>query len=289
MIIDVHTHIGRSGRKRTGSLTPTELVLKMDGWGVAKSCVLPLADCPEGWYLRSTTEDVLRGCNLFPDRLIPFCLIDPRFGDNSPNTDFSGLLAEYKERGCKGVGEMVAHLDFDDPRVVNLCRQAGEAGFPVLFHLCVTGGRDYGLMADDEFTQLESVLQQVPGTTFIGHGPHFWARILVDVPEDEREPDGPTVREGALPRLMARYPNLYGDLSAGSGYNGITRNPEYGLEFLDRFQDKLLFGSDMIRRDLTEEHLPMITYIQRVHDEGKLADAAFHKIVCSNITELLGL
>ena len=31
--------------------------------------------------------------------------------------------------------------------------------------------------------------------------------------------------------LLRKYPNLYGDLSAGSGYNAITRDPAFGDAF----------------------------------------------------------
>jgi hypothetical protein len=37
---------------------------------------------------------------------------------------------------------------------------------------------------------------------------------------------------------------MYGDLSAGSGQNSMTRDEEQARGFLDRHQDKLLYGSD---------------------------------------------
>jgi predicted TIM-barrel fold metal-dependent hydrolase len=37
---------------------------------------------------------------------------------------------------------------------------------------------------------------------------------------------------------------MYGDLSAGSGRNSMTRDEEHAKAFLMRHQDKLLFGSD---------------------------------------------
>jgi len=37
---------------------------------------------------------------------------------------------------------------------------------------------------------------------------------------------------------------MYGDHSAGSGLNFLTRDPEQAAAFLARHQDKLLFGSD---------------------------------------------
>jgi hypothetical protein len=63
VLIDIHTHIGRVGPRRSDTLSPEQLVAKMDAWGIDRACVLPLADCPEGWYLHNTTDDVLRACS----------------------------------------------------------------------------------------------------------------------------------------------------------------------------------------------------------------------------------
>lgn len=129
MIIDVHAHIGRVGRRRSDTLSAEQLVAKMDAWGIERACVLPLSNSPEGWYLGNSTDQIIAACERFPDRLIPFCLIDPRFGDNSPTTDFRDLLAEYVERGCRGLGELGPDIHFDNPKCLNLYHQAGEAAW----------------------------------------------------------------------------------------------------------------------------------------------------------------
>ena len=84
MLIDVHAHIGRLGTERSEALDVNDLVNKMDAWGIDKSCVHCLSEHPEAHYLESDTEDVIAACSKYPDRLLPFCLIDPRFGLNSP-------------------------------------------------------------------------------------------------------------------------------------------------------------------------------------------------------------
>ncbi|MCH5373362.1 MAG: amidohydrolase, partial [Planctomycetes bacterium] len=48
-------------------------------------------------------------------------------------------------------------------------------------------------------------------------------------------------------RLMEKYPNIYGDMSAGSGNNAIARDAEFGREFLIRRQDRLMFGTDYLQ------------------------------------------
>ena len=57
-------------------------------------------------------------------------------------------------------------------------------------------------------------------------------------------PAGPIVRGGITDRLLSDYPNLYGDLSANSGNNMLSRDDAFTREFLRRHQDKLMFGSD---------------------------------------------
>ena len=111
MLIDVHGHIGRILPDRREFIDVTNLIAKMDAWGIDKTCVLPLSEHPEGAYLECNTEDVITACSHYPARLIPFCLIDPRYG-NKLDMDFSHLLEEYTERGCKGLGEFQDKLMF---------------------------------------------------------------------------------------------------------------------------------------------------------------------------------
>jgi hypothetical protein len=42
---------------------------------------------------------------------------------------------------------------------------------------------------------------------------------------------------------------MYGDLSAGSGLNALTRDEEFTRDFLARHREKLVFGSDCNDRE----------------------------------------
>jgi len=44
--------------------------------------------------------------------------------------------------------------------------------------------------------------------------------------------------------LLSDYPNMFGDCSAGSGLNALTRDEDFTPAFLERHQNKLVFGSD---------------------------------------------
>ena len=77
--------------------------------------------------------------------------------------------------------------------------------------------------------------------------PGWWASISGDCKSLGSYPKGPVTPGGAIDRLMERYPNIYGDLSAGSGANSISRDKEFGRGFLVRRQDRLMFGTDYLQ------------------------------------------
>ena len=62
MLIDVHGHIGRILPDRGEFIDVTNLIAKMDAWGVEKTCILPLSETPEDAYLECNTEDVIAAC-----------------------------------------------------------------------------------------------------------------------------------------------------------------------------------------------------------------------------------
>lgn len=289
MIIDVHGHIGRILPDRREFVDVTNLIAKMDAWGIDKTCVLPLSEHPEGAYLECNTEDVITACSKYPDRLIPFCLIDPRYG-NSPDMDFSRLLEEYAARGCRGLGELLPKMDFDAPLCLNLYRQAGKYRLPVLFDM-QDRPHGYGLRDDFGLPKLEHALKTCPDTIFIGHGPTFWAEISGAVPADKRSgyPEGLVQPGGAVPRLMRQYKNLCADTSAGSGHNALTRDPSFGIEFLDEFQDRILFGTDSCARSDVNGMNRNAAFLKDLRVNKKLSAAALDKIEYRNALRILNL
>ncbi len=54
---------------------------------------------------------------------------------------------------------------------------------------------------------------------------------------------------GLTDRYLSDYPNMFGDLSAGSGLNALTRDEGFARDFLTRHQDKLVYGSDCSEHD----------------------------------------
>ena len=68
--------------------------------------------------------------------------------------------------------------------------------------------------------------------------------MSADYHNEAAYPSGPIARGGITDKLLSDYPNLFGDCSANSGNNALSRDPSFTADFLKRHQDKLLFGSD---------------------------------------------
>ncbi|MCM8820507.1 MAG: amidohydrolase family protein [Candidatus Omnitrophica bacterium] len=285
MLIDIHTHIITTWGEEP--FTEEHLIKRMEELGIDKFVILPIIG-PEGSYLYFGPEDVIKVYKRYPDRVIPFCNIDPRSGSNSPDTDFSFLIDRYKKAGCRGVGEITANMYIDDPKCINLFRQCGKAGLPVLFHLYNKIGGSYGLVDDIYLPRLEKVLKKCPETIFIGHAMSFWSEISADVSENTRGkyPKGPVKAPGRLQKLLKKYPNLYGDLSAGSGFNAITRDVTYGYKFLREFHKKLLFGTDICH---IGQEASIVDYFRQIKQQGILTDEEYDNITYKNAERILKL
>lgn len=277
-MIDFHMHIGRLFYSERKSLTPSYLLKLMDEHGIEKAVLLPIEN-PEETDYYITTDYVLRVCKRFPDRFIPFCNIDPRRRNSDTSTDFYGMLKQYKERGCKGFGEVLPGLYVDDPRLQMIYEACGKLDMPIAFHLDALRSVD-----EKGLPRFEAMIRKFPDTIFVGHGQHFWAEISSDVQESEFSayPPGPVKRIGAAEHLLATYPNAYADLSAGSGYNAVSRDPEFGKWFLERYHEKLLFGTDICRRG------PIPPMLQLLKNAG-ITEIAYSKITRLNAEKLLHL
>ena len=183
---------------------------------------------------------------------------------------------------------MTTNLTIDDPLMQNLFRCVEAAELPLIFHIAPQVGGYYGMVDDLHLPKLEQSLQKFPKLNFLGHSQAFWSEISADVTEQNRTsyPKGPVVPGGAVPTLMRKYPNMWGDLSAGSGHNAISRDPEFGYRFLNEFQDRLLFGTDLLR---VGQHLPQVEYLKSITEQGHISQEVYEKIAWRNANRLLGL
>ena len=270
-MIDIHTHIGFRMKVDDEPYSPDELLPDMDRYGIEKAVLLPI-ESPEGHWHYVLTEEVLAAANAHPDRFIPFGAVDPRSGNLEPR------IRRLRDLGCVGFGEHKCGVPFDDPRSMTIYQLCGELGMPVLFH----GGGVGGINGDEtHLPRLEKCLQECADTIFIGHAA-FWFSISSDYAGTGGYPQGPIMPVGATDRLMTDYANLYGDLSAMSGWGAIARDPDFGNDFIRRHRDRLLFGTDLLSRG---QELPILG-MREVLD---VPDDIYAAIAHGNAARLLGL
>ncbi len=104
---------------------------------------------------------------------------------------------------------------------------------PILVHFQeVDHFENEGTWATGFATKFEAMLKAHPKTTFIGHADAFWANVSADYRNEAAYPTGPIKRGGVTDKLLGDYANLYGDLSANSGNNAMSRDPEFTADFL---------------------------------------------------------
>ena len=304
MFIDIHAHAYRvkpfpkPWNVDRNFCTAEELIARYDELGIEKGAVLPIVS-PEV-YSPQTNEEVLEMVEKYPDRLFAFCNVDPRMLTNRADAPLDWVLSYYKDKGCKGLGEVMPNLELMDPLVQNLFKCAEKVGLPVTYDGSDQKYGDFGLYDDPGLPQLEHTLQKFPDLKIMGHGPVFWAEIGRLKTTGSRgkiysnthhwmlikPPTGPIEEEGAMVHLMRNYPNLYGDLSDGTPYMALTRDPDFGAKFLTEFQDRLMYGTDMVNN---QHPVDIGDLLVEWRDTGRITETVFNKIARENAIRIYEL
>ena len=236
-IIDIHQHTDYSGRSND-LLIPHQRAM-----GVTKTILLPAGrplsygstyyGFSNGLQAKATGNEV---CYQFakdhPDEFI--------FGANEV-PDMPGAVQEiekYLKLGAPVIGELKFGLDCDSSAMQNIYELAQTYKVPVLMHWQFN-------MYNRGIERFHTMLKKYPKVNFIGHAQTWWA----DIDKNHTDanilyPKGSVTRGGLTDRLLTEYPNMYGDFSAGSGLGSLTRDEDHARGFLERHQNKLLFGSD---------------------------------------------
>ena len=295
MIVDVHAHVYaypkiKSGGAGTPFMSAEDQIAVMDRLGVDKAVILPLnnAECPAE---PQSIGEVLWVCDQYPGRFIPFCNVDPRLPRDPERItadEFEDLLGQYKDLGCKGIGEVVARIPWQSTPMLAMLEAAERLGLVITFHTITEDVNSYGVIDELGLSGLESVMKRFPELVFFGHSPGFWSEISGDVTLADKNgyPNSPVKPGGVLPRLMRECPGLHGDLSAGSGLNALQRDPVHAYEFLHEFQDRLLLGLDFCSVKNDMQHVAWLT---SVRDDGHISNEVYEKIMGANAERLLAL
>ncbi|NIA13464.1 MAG: amidohydrolase family protein [Nitrospiraceae bacterium] len=295
MVIDVHAHVYADPRIKphpgsTTFMSAEDQIAVMERLGVDKAVILPLncAECPAE---TQSIGEVLSICEAYPGRFIPFCEMDPRLPrhpDAIEAAEFEFYLGQYRDLGCKGIGELTARIPWDAHPMLCMLEAAEKVGMIVTFHTITEDVNSYGVIDEVGLPRLESVLKRFPELVMFGHSPGFWSEISGNVTVESKNgyPDAPVTPGGVLPRLMRECPGLHGDLSAGSGLNALQRDPAHAWEFIDEFQDRLLLGLDFCSVDNDMQHVDWLT---AARNDGNISGEAFEKVMWRNADRLMSL
>ncbi len=233
-MIDIHTHVGAVlswSKYLKGWVYSSieDLIDYMDSCNVDIAVLLATPGISKDYRL-ATSEKVLKLAKLYPDRIVPFCVVDPR------SKHALERMKSFIRGGCMGIGELKVQMRIDDERLMEVYAVAEGYDIPVLIH-----------MEDEKYcydiNRLERVLKEYSSVNFIMHGPGWWKHISAEV-TDEVYPSGKVVPEGVVVRILEKYDNVYADISAFSGLNALKRDMDYAKIFLRRFSSRILFGTD---------------------------------------------
>jgi predicted TIM-barrel fold metal-dependent hydrolase len=281
MLIDAHNHPNWHG------MNAKKIIQNMDEQGIDQMWLFSW-EVPEDEYSPAyhkalpptgtgiPLEDVIAVASQAPDRFVLGYMPHPKRPDA-----IDRLKAAVEIHGVRLASELKVRVLFDDPDALRLYRFCGEQKLPITIHLDYPidhGKGDYprpNWWYGGSLDAFERAIVACPDTVFIGHAPGFWAHISGDEKAVlESYPKGAVLPGGRVSQLLRSYPNLYADLSAGSGLTAISRDPVFGRAFLIEFQHRLLFGRDyfdtrlmdfLLSIDLPQEAFDNITYKNAQH------------------------
>lgn len=284
--IDLHMHLSRHPVPRTEQMwvsDPAEMLPHMAELGIEKAVLMSVGE--QAGAPIANNADACAIAQADPVHFAWMCNLDPVEPETIPQR-----LAQYKAQGAIGIGELAINRRLDDPLLETIFAAAGELGLPVTFHMSPKVGYSYGVVDEPGLPLLERALQKFPDTRFLGHSQTFWIEMSGDAPAEPEARNqwgkGPVVPGGRVPELFAKYPNLYGDLSANSAGQAIMRDPAFGLEFLETYADRLFFATDMVNAGMV---FPLGTWLDEQAASGTLSRQAYEKICHENAQRVFGL
>lgn len=287
MKIDIHAHaFPKRGFVRDVFLSVEQQLRANEEQKVEMAVLLPLIHY-EIVQTPQITEDIAEVCRQYPDKFCFFMNLDPRMFFRNPKADYSQIIEHYLEIGAKGVGEMCANLPFNHPLMENMLYYINKYSLPLTIHIAPEQYGYYGIFDDTSLTGFEYALNKFSNIKFLGHSANFWSEISGDE-KHGGYPDGPVIPGGRVVELMRRYSNLLGDLSAGSGLNALRRDREFGISFLNEFQDKLYFGHDFCRISNTKG-ITLSKYLDSLVNDGAISHEVYDKVCRKNSIKLLQL
>ncbi|MBP7570510.1 MAG: amidohydrolase family protein [Acidobacteria bacterium] len=259
-VIDVHTHLGFSGREGMSfAARPETLLPVMDRKNVR------MMVNATGGSGRGLDESLERFDRRVPGRFVTFA--EPRWeGFNQPGWGQRQAeeLGRAREAGARGLkvlktlglglrenGTTGALIKVDDPRLDPMWDACGALRMPVLIHVA---DPEAFFLPIDRFNERFEELNNHPDWSF--HGADFpsfrelvdaFDRIVARHPKTQFIAAHFGLNAENLPSVserMDRYANLHVDTAARIGELG--RQPRFARRVFERHQDRILFGTDAV-------------------------------------------
>jgi len=258
-VVDFHSHVSpRPGSARRG-VPPADLVRVMDAVNLRT-----MVNLTGGWGddLASTIRSFDRA---FPGRFVT--MTEPAW-TRASEPGYAGWQAEEiaraKAAGAVGVkvlktlglylrdgGPNGALVKVDDPRFDPMWDACGRLGLPVAMHV---GDPEAFFLPIDRFNERYEELSAHPDWSFYGRDfPSFTAILEARDRVFARHPNTTFValhvghfseNLQAVGEMLDKYPNVNVEIAARIGELG--RQPRTAARFFDRYQDRILFGTDAI-------------------------------------------
>ncbi|MEX2234958.1 MAG: amidohydrolase family protein [Cyclobacteriaceae bacterium] len=250
--IDIHSHPYASS-----DAALAQWVKNMDAAGIEKSIIMTMTSGPE-------FDSIYAKYAAYGSRFEVWCGFDYT-GYQEPGWSEKAVKELERcyrvgargvgELGDKGLGELFSSptpaygMHVDDERVKPLLKKCGKLKIPVAIHVAEPywmylpmDSTNDGLMNAYQWridltekgilnhgqlvSTLENAVRENPNTTFI-------ACHLANCEYDL----------GILGKMFDKYPNLYGEF--GARYGETSPIPKYMNAFCEKYQDRLLYGTDM--------------------------------------------
>ncbi len=194
-----------------------------------------------GW--EENNLEIIRIANEYPDQFLAFPTLDPKDPEKLQK------LQSYLQKGARGLklysGNKLFHdQPLDAPSMLAVYAYCEKQKVPIMFH--VNAG-----YFQHEF---ENVLKQFPALKVIC--PHFCLS---------------TIKSERFEYLMDTYPQLYTDTSFGymdfltAGLRRFSKNPEKFRALVTKYQDRILFGTDMVVTSSEGKTADWLTQVARAY------------------------
>jgi predicted TIM-barrel fold metal-dependent hydrolase len=220
--IDMHEHYRAGGN--------VDNFLRAAGaLGVSKVLFLPTGVSPDNAGYKVHQAFLVKYITkLYPEKIIPFCTI------NEADPKAAEVFEECLLAGGKGLKLLGGHPNFydeplDSKNMYKVYEVAKKYKVPVLVHGSI-------INVPQTLDELKRIYGDFPEVTFI-HA-HYCSSIFKGINLE------------LCQEILDKYSNVYTDLSMGGGIKRYHRYFKQDLEkvknFIIKYQDRILFGSDII-------------------------------------------